>query len=140
MKEVLKKSKFGDTDCDFKKSIVKKELDAFADEISDYIGAENLISHTVDLTSNDGLKDYGKTTAKMSILTADLYCRYVETLDSFKLETWYWLATPYSTPKHGYDRYILCVAPSGRIRDSNRCDYYYGVRPFCILNSNIFVS
>lgn len=140
LKEILEASKFSDTNCDFKTSSVKTVLETFEQKITGVIGADNLITHTVNLTSNDGLKDYGTTTAKMSLLTADLYRRYVETLDRFKPEKWWWLATPYSTPKHGYDQYVLCVAPSGIIYCNGYFGSNYGVRPFCILNSDIFVS
>ena len=140
MKNLLENSvTFGKT-CDFKTSNVKGILSKFADKISGIIGANNLITHTVDLTSNDGLKDYGKTKEKISLLTADLYRRYVEILDKHKLSKWWWLATPYSTPKHGYDNLTLCVAPSGYVDRTINYYYDYGVRPFCILNSNIFVS
>ena len=141
LKDLLETTKFSNTDCNFKSSIVKTKLEAFADKISSVIGTDNIITHTVDLTANYGLKDYGKTTAKMSLLTADLYRRYVEILDNFKPDKWWWLSTPYSTSKHGYTQYVLCVSPSG---DIDYYCYYYddytGVRPFCILNSNIFVS
>lgn len=140
MKELLENDvKFGDT-ADFKTSNVKKLLDKFALEIEKEVAKDNVIEHTVDLTANDGLKDHGNTTAKMSLLTADLYRRYVEILDNYKIDKWWWLATPYSTEKHGYTQYVMCVAPSGFIYYYSCNDDYYGVRPFCILNSNIFVS
>lgn len=140
IKDLLENSKFSDKDCDFKSSIVKTRLEKFANEIAAIIGSDNIIEHTVDLTANDGLKDYGKTKAKMSLITADLYRRYVETLDEHKPNKWWWLATPYSTPKHCYNQYILCVAPSGYVISNRNYNDISGVRPFCILNSNIFVS
>ena len=140
LKDLLCNSEFSANDCDFKSSIVKKKLSDFGNEIVKIIGSQNLVPHGVDLTSNDGLKDYGKDLANMSLLTADLYRRYVEILDNYKLDKWWWLATPYSTSKHGYSEYILCVAPSGIICISSYCSINIGVRPFCILNSNIFVS
>ena len=140
LKGILENSKFSDENCDFKTSIVKTKLEVFADAIEGAIGADNLIEHTVDLTSNDGLKDYGSDKAKMSLLTAELYRRYVETLDKHNPDTWWWLATPYSTPKHGWENFVLCVAPSGSVSNRNRYDISGGVRPFCILKSDIFVS
>ena len=139
LKDILCESKFGERDCDFKSSIVKKKLGEFEGKIAKIIGSHNIVPHGVDLTSNDGLKDYGKDLANMSLLTADLYRRYVEILDNYKVEEWWWLATPYSTAKHGYTQYVLCVAPSG-VYDCNDYGCNIGVRPFCILNSNIFVS
>ncbi|MBQ7778371.1 MAG: hypothetical protein IJ396_05630 [Oscillibacter sp.] len=64
----------------------------FAEEISAVVGSKNLVEHTVDLTSDDGLRDYGKVKRRMSLLTADLYRRYVDILDAHKIEKWWWLA------------------------------------------------
>ena len=113
---------------------------AFAEELIPVIGSENLVPHTVDLTSNDGLKDYGQVERAASLLTADQYRQYVQILDKEKLDEWWWLATPWSTPSHESSSCVLCVSPSGYFYYGiyNRSDY--GVRPFCILKSNIFVS
>ena len=97
------------------------------------------LEHNVDLTALDGLKDHGRTKSKMSLLTLAQYQEYVKTLDEYKLDKWWWLATPWSTPKHGYETTVLCVSPRGFLYDGI-CVYYRGVRPFCILKSNIFVS
>lgn len=111
----------------------------FGKKISKIIGDYNLIEHTVDLVADDGLKCYGTIKRQMSLITANLYRRYVEILDKHKLNAWWWTATAYSTPKHNNSSWVKCVSPSGNF-------YYYnyfnnfGVRPFCILNSNIFVS
>ena len=131
--------KFGDT-CDFKTSAVKKVLDKFALEIEGLVGKDNLLEHTVDLTSLDGLKDYGSVTTKMSLLTVAQAQEYVEMLDEYKYDGWWWLATPWTTQKHGYKTLVSCVAPSGGM-DGNISIYnFIGVRPFCVLKSNIFVS
>lgn len=112
----------------------------FAEEIKGIIGEGNLVEHTVDLTSDDGLKDYGKIKRYMSLLTANAYRRYVEILDKYKIAKWWWLATAYSTPKHENATWVKCVSPLGDIYGNNSCSSNDGVRPFCILNSNIFVS
>ena len=129
---------FGQThDC--RGSNVQRICREFADELSAIVGVENLVAHTVDLMSDDGLKDYGSIKELVSLLTTDLYRRYVDTLDLDRLKEWWWLATPYSTPRHEDAIWINCVSPRGHV---NIDDYYddIGVRPFCILKSNIFVS
>ena len=139
-RELIKDSvKFSDDSNNYKDSIVADECDAFGEHIANLIGEDNLIEHTVDLTSDDGLKDYGTVKKKMSLLTCELYRRYVEILDKHSVEKWWWLATAYSTPKHDADNWVKCVSPSGII-DYGSYDGGYGVRPFCILKSNIFVS
>ena len=120
-------------------SHVDEFCNSFAQFIASVVGQENLVQHMVDLTSDDGLKDYGVIDRQVSLLTADQYRRYVEILDRHKVDSWWWLATPFSTATHGYARSVKCVSPSGCI-DNFYCNYVYGVRPFCILKSNIFVS
>ena len=111
----------------------------FAKEIAAIVGESNIVLHDVDLTSDDGLKDYGTIQRHASLLTADQARRYVQILDKHKLDAWWWLATPWSTPAHGATSLIKCVSPSGYVVNG----YYgldIGVRPFCILKSDIFVS
>lgn len=140
MKDLLEEEKtFGDS-ADYKTSNVKKMLDKFALELEKEVGKDNVIEHIVDLTSNDGLKDYGKTNAKVSLLTCDLYRKFVYIIDKFKLDKWWWLATTFSTPAHGYERLVECVSPLGYVGNVNYGYGNFGVRPFCILNYNIFVS
>lgn len=120
-------------------SYVDERCNTFARELSEVIGLENIVEHTVDLTSDDGMKDYGAVERHASLLTTDMYRKYVEILDTCKPGCWWWLATPHSTERHGNDRWIKCVAPSGNI-DGSVYFNVNGVRPFCILKSNIFVS
>lgn len=139
MKDLLHKEKQFGKNNNFENSYVDEICGKFGKEIADIIGESNLIEHTVDLTSDDGLKDYGKIRRKMSLLTANLYRRYVEVLDKHKIDAWWWLCTAYSTPSHEHTSWVKCVSPCGSILN-NGFSNYYGFRPFCILNSNIFVS
>ena len=137
-KDLLKESKFGRNN-NFDGSAVDGICREFAEEMEAAVGEDNLLEHTVDLTSDDGLKDYGTVERKASLLTAEQYRKYVEILDQHNPKKWWWLATPYSTPRHHGDSWVKCVVPSGYLYiGSNYGDC--GVRPFCILNSNIFVS
>ena len=120
-------------------SNVDKLCEQFADELEKAIGAENIILHGVDLTADDGLKDYGLIERRVSLFTANQYRKYCDILDKYRLNIWTWTATAYSTPKHDSDAWVKCVAPAGDI-GINGYDGSRGVRPFCILKSNIFVS
>ena len=139
-KELLVERKaFGENN-NYAGSRVDEVCNQFGAEIETVIGKENLVEHTVDLTADDGLKDYGTVKRGMSLLTAGQYRRYVEVLDKHKVDAWRWLATPYSTPAHENDCWVKCVAPSGCICNNDYGSCNIGVRPFCILKSNIFVS
>ena len=139
MKDCLYEAeKFGSNN-NYNGSNVDKLCEEFAKKLAKVVGAENIVPHTVDLTADDGLKDYGSIERRVSIFTANQCRKYVDILDKYRLDKWTWTATAYSTPKHDDTAWVKCVAPSGNII----YDLYnlnYGVRPFCILNSNIFVS
>ena len=140
MKDLLRDDvKFGEDNNDFRESNVLSILREFAKELEDLIGADNLIEHEVDLTSDDGLKDYGVIREKVSLLTTDLYRKYVDVLDMERLDAWWWLVTPHSTKRHENDLWVKCVSPSGNIYFNYYGDFN-GVRPFCILKSDILVS
>ena len=140
MRDFLDVMKFGKSN-DYKESYVKEKLDAFATELAEAVGEDNIYTHVVDLTADDGLKCYGSIMARVSLLTCSLYREYVEIIDKFSVSDWWWLATAFSTPKHGYSETVKCVSPSGVVYDYNFSNVNCGgVRPFCILNSNIFVS
>ena len=141
-KKKKKSVKFGENNNNFTDHgcTIAKHLAAFADEIKTVIGEENLHIHEVDLTADDGLDDYGKTKSRMSLLTATQYRKYVRIIDKHKIDKWWWLVTPYSTPTHDDSAWVKCVSPSGRVNDFYRSSDCRGVRPFCILNPNIFVS
>lgn len=130
---------FGKTN-NFAKSEVREKLAEFAAEIEVIVGKGNLVEHTVDLTSDDGLDDYGNCTAKASLLTAQMYRKYVRLIDNYKLCSWWWLATAYSTATHEDDDWVKCVSPRGNFGNFNYDINDCGVRPFCIFDSNIFVS
>ena len=129
---------FGTNNC-YTDSYVDCTCETFACEIGEIIGADNIIEYTVDLTSDDGLKDYGTIERRASLLTTEQYRKYVQILDKYKIDAYWWLATPYSTATHGNTSWVKCVSPAG-IMNYYFYDDDFGVRPFCILKSNIFVS
>lgn len=97
-----------------------------------------LIPTTIDLTSDDGLKDYGKTTQKIFLLTCDMYRKYRSVIPN--LDDWWWLATAYSTESNGYANSARCVNSDGSLNNSNAYDGSNGVRPAFYLKSSILES
>lgn len=131
---------FDDDNRDYRKSSLRDLCDSeILEEFEEVFGAENIIEHEVDLTSVDMQKDCGTVDCKVRPLTFDEARQYNDLLVNKNLDDWYWTVTPWSTPDRGLTYSITVVSPSGCIYD---CNYggSFGVRPFCILNSNIFVS
>lgn len=140
LKNSLCDRKFDDDIKNFAESDVREYLDDFADIIANLVGEENIVKHTVDLTTLDGLKDYGSCECRVSLLTSRQYADNVYAIDEFKLDKWWWLANAWSAEKHDIQTLVCCVSPSGRIGNDSYDYDDIGVRPFCILKSNIFVS
>jgi hypothetical protein len=97
-----------------------------------------LIPTTIDLTSDDGLKDYGETTQKIFLLTCDMYRKYRSIIPN--LDDWWWLATAYSTESNGYAYYARSVYSDGGLRNDYAYGGSFGVRPAFYLKSSILES
>lgn len=108
-------------------------------EFKEEFGAENLCDATTSLVTVDMQNKDEELHAKARPLTFEEARKYNELLVNKDLPDWYWTCTAWSTEERGWPYSVAVVSPVGRI---NCNGYYYGhgVRPFCILKSNIFVS
>lgn len=97
-----------------------------------------LIPTTIDLTSDDGLKDYGETTQKIFLLTCDMYRKYRSIIPN--LDDWWWLATAYSTESNGYANNARFVLSDGSLYYGIAYIGSVGVRPAFYLKSSILES
>lgn len=131
---------FDDNSPDFKKSSIEKLLSGEIYEMYEKeFGSEKIVASQVALTTVDGQEFYGTYTGKIRLLTFDEARRFNDIISREEQDDWYWTMTPWSVPGRGWDRSLTVVSPSGYIGSN---DYYgcRGVRPVCILKSNIFVS
>lgn len=129
---------FGD-DTDYNKSNVKKLCDIeILKDFEEEFGAESIEEHTVDIITVDGQK-VGSVKCKIRPITFDEAREYTDITPNNDLNDWYWTLSPWSTEERGWSKSFTVVSPSGSF---NYDIYYYanGVRPVCILKSNIFVS
>ena len=138
-KEAVFKSDFGENNNLADSKILERLESEFLPKIIAEIGEENILDFETDLTTLDGVKTYGKITSKVSLPTLDFYREHTEIFDKYKLDSWYWLATPWSALPHYDSSSILCVAPSGIIGNYNYDDNG-GVRPILHFKSSIFNS
>jgi len=132
-------TQFGDNS-NWKTSSIRKILNnKYLEKIATIIGENNIISMDRDLTSLDGLDDYGICTDKVSLLTATEYAKYHRILGlKSRYPNCWWLITPASAPSNDYSRYV-CYVNSGGILSWIVCVFRYGVRPFLNLESSISV-
>lgn len=129
---------FGDN-TDYNKSNVKKLCDTeILKDFEEEFGAESIEEHTVDIITVDGQK-VGSVKCKIRPITFDEAREYTDITPNNDLNDWYWTLSPWSTEERGWGKSFTVVAPSGVICD-NSFNGEGGVRPVCILKSNIFVS
>ena len=109
--------------------------------ISDFeeeFGKENIEAHEADLITVDGQNTGVSVKCKIRPLTFDEVRKYTELTPNKKLNDWYWTCTSWSTKDRGWNS--VAVVSSSGIVSSNGCSSGNGVRPVCILKSNLFVS
>lgn len=131
--------KFDDDTSDYNKSSLKKLCDTeILKDFEEEFGEENIETDISDIITVDGQK-VGVTKCKVRPLTFDEARKYTELTPNEELDDCYWTCSTWSTEERGWKYAITVVSPSGRIYGRN---YYYdcGVRPVCILKSNLFVS
>lgn len=129
---------FGDTS-DYKKSNVKKLCDTeILKDFEEEFGAENIETHIVDIVTVDG-QEIGTVDCKIRPITFDEAREYTDIIPNQHLDDWCWTLSPWSTEERGWKYSVAVVSPSGDI-GRNNFSLSSGVRPVCILKSNIFVS
>ena len=130
--------KFDSRSNDWSKSKLREYLNNdLLEKIKDEIGVGNILPLGRDLLSLDGIDEYEDTVELISLLTVDEYRKYRKLLPN--TGEWWWTITPWSTKSNGYESSLAVVAPGGSV-SRNYCDYDFGVRPVCILKSDIFES
>lgn len=131
---------FDDDTKDYNESSLKRLIESEIQPIIEAaVGAENIIEHNVDLTSVDMQNEFGSCCCKVRPITFDEAKKYNDLLVNTELPRWWWTCTPWSTEERGWKYLLVVVSPVGDFNRSN-CYSIIGVRPFCILKSNIFVS
>lgn len=132
--------KFDDDCTDYKKSSLRELCEGeILNEFVAEFGEDNICENEAGLVTVDGQEVFGKLLTKVRPVTFDEGRKYNELLVNKELPDWYWTCTSWSTKERGWEYSVAVVSPSGDVvindyRGSN------GVRPFCILKSNIFVS
>ena len=99
---------------------------------------DDIIETEVDLTADDGLKDYGTSRDKVFLLTADMYRKNRDVIEP--IDDWWWLITPYSTPTAGYAHNVRAVHSDGSLHYNNAYTGLRGLRPALTLKSDLLVS
>lgn len=131
---------FDDDTRDYSKSNLRKVIEGDIQPIIEAeVGEENIVENYVDLISVDMQEEFSRFKCEVRPITFDEARKYNDLLVNNELNNWWWTCTPWSTAERGWEYSIAIVASSGNIYLRS---YYVngGVRPFCILKSNIFVS
>lgn len=116
---------------DWRTSSLRKYLNG---EYLEQFNRGDLLPFASDLTSDDGMKDYGTTEDYVFLLSCDLYRKYRESVPRFN--DWWWTLTPW-TCSPLYADYARVVRPSGEVGLKSP-DFVNSVAPACLFNPKIF--
>lgn len=134
MNGTLFESRFGETN-DYNTSDVREKLlesDLLADLKREF--GDKLVPISLDLTSMDGCKDYGRCEGDLlAIPNVELLMKFGDKIPL--VDNWYWLATPNQTPSRGDFAYVQCVCSDGCVGCRGCFWDDLAVRPFFILRS-----
>jgi hypothetical protein len=110
----------------------------YLDNLIDAVKGPNAFLQTeLDLTADDGLKDYGTCNVTIFSLTVDQYRRNRDVIPN--ADGWWWLSTAYSTASNGYEHSARGVGDDGTLNWSYACYGDYGLRPACYLDSDLLI-
>ena len=116
---------------DWRTSSLRKYLNG---EYLEQFNRGDLLPFVSDLTSDDGMKDYGTAEDYVFLLSCDLYRKYRKCMPQY--DTWVWTVTPWTcTPSYAIIARI--VHSSGEVGITSACGGY-GVAPACLFNPKIF--
>ena len=89
----------------------------------------------IDLTADDGLKNYGGDRVRIGLITCEEYRLLRGNIPALP-DRWWWTATP-DSPINSFVRF---VGSDGSLHYNSACNGFSGVRPLCNLKSSILVS
>ena len=139
--KIVEDRAFDDGNCnDFSKSSSLRYLNGpFLDTLIDAAGCSSaFLTSELDLTADDGLKDYGTCTVTIFLLTVDQYRRNRDVIPN--ADDWWWLSTAYSTAANGYEHSARGVASDGTLSWNSAYGGNDGLRPACYLDSDLLIS
>ena len=111
----------------------------YLDNLIDAVkGPHAFLTTELDLTADDGLKDYGTCTVTIFSLTVDQYRRNRDVIPN--ADDWWWLSTAYSTAANGYEHSARLVYSDGALYGDYAFDGSRGLRPACYLDSDLLIS
>lgn len=111
----------------------------YLDNLIDAVkGPHAFLTTELDLTADDGLKDYGTCTVTIFSLTVDQYRRNRDVIPN--ADDWWWLSTAYSTAANGYEHSARLVWSDGTLDGLNPFLGDFGLRPACYLDSDLLIS
>ena len=121
-KDIIETRAFDEGNCNnFAVASSKEYLNgAYLDNLLEDVNGPNAFLTTeLDLTTDDGLKDYGTCTVTIFLLTVDQYRRNRDVIPN--ADDWWWLSTAFSTKSNGYESLARYVGTVGALYWSIAC-------------------
>lgn len=126
--DIICHKEFDEDNNNWKESSLRKYLNG---EYLEKFEGVNLVSWQQDLTTDDGLKEYGSSEDKIFLLTTEQYRKYRKNIRA--IADWWWLITADST----VNDIVRFVYTDGSLNSYLAYCGHYGVRPACVIDISI---
>lgn len=140
-KDIIETRAFDEGNCNnFAVASSKEYLNgAYLDNLLEDVNGPNAFLTTeLDLTTDDGLKDYGPCTVTIFLLTVDQYRRNRDVIPN--ADDWWWLSTPSARSLTATSHSPPSSSPFGTLDWNGAYHGYRGLRPACYLDSDLLIS
>lgn len=140
-KDIIETRAFDEGNCNnFAVASSNKYLNGpYLDNLVDACNGSNaFLESELDLTTDDGLKDYGACTVTIFLLTVDQYRRNRDVIPN--ADDWWWLSTAFSAKSNGYESLARNVLTDGTLNGNSAYGGSNGLRPACYLDSDLLIS
>ena len=110
----------------------------FKAQLTEEVGEETLLFFERDLTSDDGLNNYGTCVDYVSLISCDEYRRYRRYIGN--KYAWWWTLTACSTPNSDSSYFVRRVHAKGYLSDGGVFNGNSGVAPVVCVNPSFKVK
>lgn len=131
---------FDENTTDYNNSNLKKIIETkIQPVIENSVGKDNIIKEDIAVKTVDNQYRFDLIKSKVRVATFEEARQYNDFIVNKDLDDWWWTCTPWSTDDRDLKYQITVVSPAGYFNNYG-CYCSCGVRPVCVLKSNIFVS
>jgi hypothetical protein len=118
---------------------VGEMLKRFETELIANIGQTGLLSRKIDLTADNGFKDYKIAASSVAPMTLEEFRQFANVMERYPIDGDWWLATPHGTWSRNKSKDV-CYINRNNMVEHAECDTVMFIRPMICLACSAMVG